>query len=269
MIKGLSERTKIPRLGKIRLGVKGEKGYPQAVDYFVVNADKSTSEEAAKNFHAVYGDKPKTLDIILVGNDIDKIFPQFYKRHGKTGLMCKGDGEVAHAIDPKTGEIVEGPCKGPECKFAKENKCGPVGSLYVILYKVKGVGVWQLDTGSVNSIIQLNSSLKMIASLTGGRLSGIPMKLIIKPMDVEIKDGNGQRTKKTIYTVDLAFNQSFEEVMAKSAASGALLPDGFFVAGNGSEKPADGTNGASEVSEADMPDPDEEEDDDPFPEGDF
>ena len=33
-IKGLTERVRVPRLGKIRIGEKTDKGYPRSLDHF-------------------------------------------------------------------------------------------------------------------------------------------------------------------------------------------------------------------------------------------
>jgi len=60
MIKGLSEQRRLPRIGKIRLGVKKKSPrtgaeYPVATDYFVCPTE----------VQAVYGEKPKRLDVII------------------------------------------------------------------------------------------------------------------------------------------------------------------------------------------------------------
>ncbi len=89
-IKGLSELRRLPRLGKIRLGIKrlakSGKEQPAEVDYFVV------PPEVAK----VYGERPKELLIMFPVEDVTQIFPQAYKWYGAgAGLKCKGDGETA------------------------------------------------------------------------------------------------------------------------------------------------------------------------------
>ena len=61
MIRGLSEKRRLPRLGKVKLGVmvhsQGGKPYPRSVDYFV----------CPSVITAVYGDQPKELPIMLEG----------------------------------------------------------------------------------------------------------------------------------------------------------------------------------------------------------
>ncbi|HHV62348.1 MAG TPA: hypothetical protein GXX51_06890 [Firmicutes bacterium] len=204
-IKGLSEVRRLPRIGKVRLGIKetSQKSgneFPRPVDYFVVNADQTTSEAAAEAFHRVYGDKPRELDIMFPVEDRDKFFAQFYRRYGSgTGLLCKGDGETAMELNRETGEIQEIECNPTECEWVQKGHCRPVGTLQFLLYKVPGLGVWQIDTSSYNSIINLNSAIDFVRALTGGRIAMIPLKLVIRPKEVQVEG-----KKKTVYVLDLA-----------------------------------------------------------------
>ena len=91
MIKGLSERRRLPRAGKIRLGLMvqgaGGKMHPMATDYFVcppeVTAALSLSEQ------------PRELPIMFPSDDPDRIFAQVLKMYRRSGLFCSGDGETA------------------------------------------------------------------------------------------------------------------------------------------------------------------------------
>jgi len=67
-IKGHSDIRRIPRVGKIHLGMKqtSERSgntYPVACDHFVVKPDESTSEAAADAFYSIYGETPKEIAI--------------------------------------------------------------------------------------------------------------------------------------------------------------------------------------------------------------
>lgn len=72
-IKGTTDVRRLPRLGKIRLGLKVEGAtkspYPQPTDYFVCPAEVA----------AVYGQKPMKLDILFPVED-DEIFAQQWYR---------------------------------------------------------------------------------------------------------------------------------------------------------------------------------------------
>ncbi len=243
-IKGLSEERRLPRAGKIRLGIKKEsaKGnlYPSATDYFVVNPDKSTSAAAAAAFKAAYGDAPKSLDILLpnVADDLEALkevlFPQYYKQYGSgTGLKCKGDGEKAERVelDQATGlmgrkQIV---CPGPElCPLVKKMSdgsggmkfdCGPVAHLQVLLPRVDFLGIWQIDTGSENSIRGINSDLDMIWR-AAGTVANLPLKMELEPR--EVAPGG---KKKTIYVVKLTCPVSLRELKSLRGNKQAFLVD--------------------------------------------
>jgi len=157
-VKGVSEQRRLPRLGKIRLGVKvvnpktgAER--PREVDYFVV------PPEVAK----IYGEQPKELDVLFPVNDIEIIFPQAYKWYGKSrGLKCIGNGVTAYRYNEETGTMQERECP---CEI-KGTQCALRAHLLFILPKVSMGGIYQIDVGSYNSIIDINSGLEYIQSGT-------------------------------------------------------------------------------------------------------
>lgn len=191
-IKDFQGRGRIPRLGKIRLGIKkkGTKSeYPSAVDYFVCPIE----------VRAVYGDKPKKLNIAFHSDELEEVFPQYYKRYGRsTGLVCKGDGETANCINTETGEFEEVECLGRNCEYWKENKCKAIGNLYFMVRGVNRFGVYQLDTSSYNSILNINGGIEYAKKLTGGRLAVLPFILEVIPQEV-----NPEGKKKTVYVLRL------------------------------------------------------------------
>ncbi len=197
-IKGLSQIRRLPRVGIIRLGVKKKsaKGteYPSAVDYFVC------PDEVKK----VYGEKPRELDIVFPLDEIDDVFPQFYKRYGHSkGLVCKGDGERANQINEKTGEFEEVECLGQQCPFYQAKKCKEVATLNFILPKIQLDGIYQLHTSSFHSIVKINSSLDYIRSMFG-KISMIPLKLVVEGTEAH----PDKKMKKVVYTLRIAFNAS-------------------------------------------------------------
>ena len=187
-IKGLSEQRRLPRLGKIRLGIKkvSPKGveYPSETDYFVV------PPEVVK----VYGEKPKELDIMIPVEDSNISIPQAYEMYGSgKGLKCVGDGEIAFRLDDKSHEMNEIDCPCEHFGHA----CKQRAHLRFILPKVNVGGVYQIDTSSYNSIIDLNSSMDYIRALIG-RVALVPLKLKRTPTETH-HDGK----KQTHYTLKL------------------------------------------------------------------
>lgn len=201
-IKGLTEKRSLARIGKIHLGVKqknkGGNLYPTATDYFVVYEDGNTSPEIVAKFKALYGEKPKELNIMFPVNDPEIFFPQWLKRYGNNRLLCKGDGEKAFETDSKTGEIREIECKYRNCPYYQKGQCKEVGNL---LFYVQGIpeGVFQIDTSSTNSIKKINTAIDIIKSANGGKIAGIPLKLALVPMKVLVEG----KYNKTVYILHL------------------------------------------------------------------
>lgn len=206
-IKGLTERTRLPRLGKIHLGEKvinaTGKEYPRAVDYFVVPPE----------IQSTLGEYPKTLDIMFPVEDEDQFASQFYRLYNKvTGeLLCKGDGEKAvRKYDLATGEIAGSDakekvlrdieCPGEECEFYG-TRCTEIMNLQFYLPKVWGVGIWQIDTGSINSILNVNSFVRFLKAMVG-RCSMIPLQLFLEPKEVMPASGG----KMTVYMMNLRYD---------------------------------------------------------------
>ncbi|MDP9729317.1 hypothetical protein ACOJUR_15475 [Alicyclobacillus tolerans] len=208
-IKGRSDIYRVPRVGKIHLGVKkvSDKSgheYPSAVDYFVVKADDTTSEAAAQAFQSVYGDKPREITICFPSDDPDQFFPQWLSSYRSVGgryeLFCRGDGEVAYRVDGQGGRV-QMPCAYQDCPLYQEKKCKELGQLQFFLPEVPGIGCWQLDTTSYHTTVNLNSSIQMLRALTGGAIKMIPLKLRVIPKVV-----SPEGKPKTVFVLQLGID---------------------------------------------------------------
>lgn len=193
-IMGLTEARRLPRMGKIRLGVKAKSAngheYPKEVDYFILDPAVANPDEKKRLidiFHQKYGEQPKSIPIMFPLGDIEKIFPQYYKSYGKTTLLkCKGDGTEAITNDPeyiKALDVVSEDefgkrvkCRGKECPFYKSKQCSESAALSFLMPELPGSGVWQINTGSIHSIINLNSCFDYVRAVAG-RFHMIPLKL--------------------------------------------------------------------------------------------
>jgi hypothetical protein len=106
-IKGLSEARRLPRLGKIHLGVKktasSGKEYPSEVDYFVCPPE----------VQKVFGERPKSLRVMFPVENEEVFFSQWYKCYGASLLKCKGDGAKASTWDEENGGLKEITCPCP------------------------------------------------------------------------------------------------------------------------------------------------------------
>jgi len=227
-IQGLTEKRRLPRLGKIHLGVKrkNDKGveYPSAVDYFVCPPE----------VQSIFGEHPKELKILIPVEDEERWASQYYRAYSKTrGLICKGDGiNATRMVDEETGALADAKskqivmkdiqCQGRECpEYNKQ--CHEVMNLQFLLPEVAGLGIWQIDTGSINSIRNINSASELIKRIYG-RISMIPLILTIEPLTIQDPDGK----KRDVYVLNLRTNQTLLELMetanSKRLTTTAELP---------------------------------------------
>lgn len=204
-IKGISEIRRIPRRGKIHLGEKkmSEKGveYPSATEHFVC------PDEVV----AVYGETPTELDIMFPSEDVDEIFPQKLTYWKASGCYCRGDGEEAERLveSDKEGERVykDYPCKGKDCEDFGPRKCRFYANLMVMIPSVSIDGVYQIDTGSYHSIVNINSALDHIRKLFG-RISNLldtrthQTLLVLRRIKVETH-GGGQKATHDVMTIGI------------------------------------------------------------------
>ena len=227
----VSNVRRIPRLGKIRLGIKETSSktgnpYPKATDYFVVPPEVA---------EALGTDKPKELPIMFPCEDEAQFAQQWLRCYSQTqGLVCVGDGITARRkIDKETGNIANHntkdwvwkdslTCNPEECPLYNSKRCRRVMNLQFLMPTVPGLGVWQIDTSSFWSIVHLNSMLDMLRNLCG-RISFIPLTLALSPMEVTPPGG----TKKTVYVMHIKQDIKLSELQAwgRREPTRVLLPE--------------------------------------------
>jgi hypothetical protein len=189
-IKGVSEVVRLPRLGKIRLGIKRENdagtSYPSPTDYFVC------PDEVRK----IFGEKPRQLRIMFPTEDECQWASQHLKCYSASrGLLCRGDGESAIArVDIRTGQIAtrdtgetelkEIICAPDTCAYHERGQCRRVMNLQFLLPDCPGFGVYQLDTSSYHSIVNINSGVELIRGICQ-RISMIPLSLRLVEREVQ------------------------------------------------------------------------------------
>ncbi len=230
-IKGISEIVRLPRQGKIRLGVKEECDdgslFPTPTDHFV----------CPDEVKQVFGEEPKELRIMFPTEDSEQWASQYLRCYSESGsLICRGDGETALARvetvnreagskDETVSKLLEMPCSPDRCPIYRQGYCRRVMNLQFLLPDCPGFGVYQLDTSSYHSMRNINSTLAFIKGICG-RVSMIPLslKLVEQPVQPEGLD-------KTAYVLRLTCPYSLAEIQryAQVPPGQALLlppPDG-------------------------------------------
>ncbi|KKK61697.1 hypothetical protein LCGC14_3011730, partial [marine sediment metagenome] len=205
-IQGLSEIKRLPRLGKIRLGIRVKKKakddrckhgaedtcmyctYPKETSYFVVPDEVAKARDKDKNNKIIYGKQPTELDVMLPVNDLAIVFPQALEYYGMgAGLKCTGNGKTALRMNEDTRIMERRECP---CEYLDQGKCTKRGHLAVILFNVSMGGIYQIDTSSFNSIVDINSSLAYIEGMIG-RFAKVALKLKRNPIETH-HDGKRQ-----------------------------------------------------------------------------
>ena len=206
------DRLRLPRLGIIRLGTKetryrndgSEYSFPKRADHFVLNHEPPDNAGPVRER---YGDAPTVLEPVLFpGEDEDVVASHWLRMYSQTwGLTCIGDGlkarrradaEVLKATgearpagrNTKTIERVQVDCP---CPFLDSKDCRETMYLRFVLPEVEGLGVWQIATGSRNSILNVQGTLGLLKSLVG-RISGIPLRLSFMPQTVTSDEAGRQ-----------------------------------------------------------------------------
>jgi len=228
-IDGLSELVRIPRLGKIHLGVKvkakdKDVQYPKATDYFVVPDEVK----------AIYGDKPTELQIMFPVEEPELFAQQWLRAYSMTqGLICIGSGvEARRKVDVATGAITdhdteqwewrEISCDPQECQEYQTKRCRRVMNLQFLLPEVPGLGVYQIDTSSFYSIVNINSMIKMLKGMLG-RCSMVPLSLTLGPIEVSPPG----LTKKTVHIMHIKKNIKLSQLaqIAQLPPAKVLIPE--------------------------------------------
>jgi hypothetical protein len=219
----------MPRLGKIRLGVKiegqGKSPYPKATDFFVCPPEVQD----------VFGEKPKELQIMFPTEEPEQFAQQWLRAYSLTqGLVCIGDGAISkRKIDLATGGIAGHetkdwewrnglPCDPQDCPEYIRKRCRRVMNLQFLIPQVEGLGVWQIDTSSFYSIVNINSMIKLVKNLCG-RVSFIPLTLCLGPIEVTPPG----MTKKTVHVMHINQDIKLAELQqwGQREPTKALLPE--------------------------------------------
>jgi hypothetical protein len=249
----------MPRVGKIHLGVRvpnssGQGDHPKATDHFVCPTSVIEALRGKVPFCECKQDPgPTMLPIMFVTDDLDQALSDSFRAYkASTGLICKGDGYTADALldadalDKRKGDVsqplpvtlwagsqakrsvrVNVECWGegydgkPPCPLYAAKGCKKMMMPQFAIIEAPGIGVYQLDTGSKIGMENAYGFLRFLQTLTGGRVSGIPLQLHIVPQEVA-PDGK----KKTIHIIKLEAGFSLMDLAErlKQPPMMALLP---------------------------------------------
>lgn len=204
------------KIGEKRLGKNG-KEYPAALDYFRVDAP----ENYAKMFREAYGEKPRTLQITFISDDVTHACNLQYELRGDSGkLYAKGDGKnfavfnVDHWVFLPEEKIIEKHGSIQAFKDAAKQHCNsskgwePRLTLRFMLPKIKGlIGEWQLSTKG------LESSIKQIVGVFDQVLNSAgTVKMLPFDLSVTLAKGDTHGAARQFPVLQLIANASIENL---------------------------------------------------------
>ena len=248
-IKGITPR--LPRLGMIRLGEKHEKGYPINSQHFVFPQEGEDGYELIKG--RFDGEKIDVLRVSFPLNDIDATMADFWRMFTKSGLQCRGDGDIGRYYEYEERKDARG--KKYTHKEMKERNCANKGCIYsatdckpsalisFCLQDAPGLGIWQMSTHSITAIQQFRGVLSL-AMTVFGRINNLPFEIYRYPIEVA-PDGK----KKTVMSVGLRLSPIVSQnlLMAGDPQQFAALPIGKGAGDEGHDQEGDTGPKASSV----------------------
>lgn len=210
----------LPRIGKVKIGKKSDRGYPMSVDYFIPTG------KYAGLFTKAFGEKPSTIQVVFPTDDPSQVCDEHYEYRDDEGrLIAKGDGETFEVWDGKqyaTLSIAQYPNlmqsvqqRYPNKKTRnKEDGWDIRLTLNFFIPMVRGVvGLWTFETkGTASTIPQVTDTFDLMKEQRGF------VKGIIFDLNVQFATSQKPGDKSRYPVVSLVANESEANVaMIKEA----------------------------------------------------
>lgn len=233
-------KPRVCELGKIKIGGLGDERtsrsgstyrVPEKYDHFVVTtlhrdaSGRLVEDAALMKSLAGFADPDgalRSLPVALLSNDVEEILQAAYLWYDGKKLAAKSDGEtLTKYADLNTGRWLDRPEVLPwkpeyaDLKDAKGNprfKVHCTMNVVVASPEARWGGFYKFRTTSRITADQLYGSLIQLRQLTGGILRGLPLRMVVRPLQVS---PNGQPT--TVYIVHVELSGSDVSAIQKRA----------------------------------------------------
>lgn len=186
-VSDLNDEPVFPRIGKLRLGIKTEEkngnSHPRNTDYFTFHC---SSEVLVKRFRDLYGEKPAAVRIMLLSENIDKVFPNSLTWY--TGMLarCTGDNQSATRMWKDVAPQIQRQLAAPVSPFTKVtipcpcdrkgDTCTLKGRFNVMLPEIQPAAKVEVITGSIANLKEIRGVLRSYKEMLG-RISFVPFTL--------------------------------------------------------------------------------------------
>lgn len=210
----------LPRIGKVRVGKKNDRGNPMSVDYFIPTG------KYAGLFTKAFGEKPTTIQVVFPTNDPAQVCDEHYEYRDDEGrLIAKGDGETFEVWDGKQYAVLttaQYPNLMQSVQQRYPNRKARIKAdgwdimltLNFFIPMVRGVvGLWTFETkGTASTIPQVRDTFDLMKEQRGF------VKGIIFDLNVKFATSQKPGDKSRYPVVSLVANESDANVaMIKEA----------------------------------------------------
>lgn len=223
-----------PVIGRITMGhtvIRGEgKALPVKDDHFSLTTLVQDGATRAWNEHPLQKeilvkkkdkekgdakDKLRAIPVRIAYNDLNltlhNSFSAWDSQKGR--ILCCGNGVTARRVTEEGVKEID--CPRPEaCEYGVRQRCKNMSRAY---FQIEGqedeLGVFILRTTSFNSLNYLGTRLAQLAGLTGGRLAGMPMMLVMESKTTT------QSCRTPIYFADLVTRPGMKLIEAIQKAN--------------------------------------------------
>lgn len=218
----------LPEVGRLHIGLKNERGYPQSIDWF-----RPTGKYAGL-FTQALGEKPQMLQIIFPDDDPLKVCNERWEyRDDKGALVARGDGRnfevwngkkyVACTTEQKP-DIMQKVAENYPTKKGMES-WSIVLTLRFIVPAVRGVvGVWQFSTkGAASSIKNIRESFDGVQMMRG-TVTGTVFDLSVQFAKSNKPDQNSRYPVVSLVANDTRIEEIRKAIAPKENLSLLLQP---------------------------------------------
>ena len=216
------KRLPFPIVGRIKAGMKSEKGYPMSLDHFIATGPY------APLFTQAYGENPSTIQIVFPSDDAELVCREEYVlRDGAGKLVSTGDGEDFKVYSEKTKAyktitVSEQPDIMDMLSNHYKQKWLVTLTLNFIIPLVRGImGCWQFQTkGVASSVPQVRDAFDAMLE-QNGHASGV-----IFDLSVKMHTSQKPNTASKYPVVTLVPNESEENLrMVRDSRKPIALPE--------------------------------------------
>ena len=240
LVKGIKGRR--PEIGKIKIGLKGEERKsnnnktfrpPEKLSHFVVTGlerdargdfkvDAQLMAEIApkgcpKSTHPSLKDVPALTEIPieLLSDDIGDVISQAYCYYPGKAIAGRCDGETCTWFVDNKGNRLKEPFERP-CNGEHETKGWKLHTRFDVAIRsgrARFGGLYTFRTTSEITAEQLVGSLATLKELARGTLQGIPLVMVVRPMQVA---PDGKPT--TVYVVHVEARAESQQKLLQAVA---------------------------------------------------